>query len=156
MAAGPWRGARTRIEQSWRGHRITFDNSRRRLVNSDFGSANDLRVGGSASRRFGFDTPVLFNRILQQEGEVMKTSASAVVKSLAVAALLGGSALFTTGCSHTDSLSDDLLAPPAYTAGENFHRQLRYAAYDWHQGIDDFDENVTMTRPGSMLTHWAL
>jgi hypothetical protein len=86
----------------------------------------------------------------------MNMSAAAVLKCLAVAALLGGSALFTTGCTHTDSLADDFLAPPAYSAGENFHRQLRYAAYDWHQAIDDFDKQVVMTRPGSMLTHWSI
>jgi hypothetical protein len=85
----------------------------------------------------------------------MKTSS--VLKSLAVAIILSGSAIFTTGCSHNTGGTDfDLLAPPAYTSNENFHRQLRYAAYDWQQAIDDFDREVVMTRPASRLSRWDI
>ena len=83
----------------------------------------------------------------------MKTSA--ICKSLAVMALLGPVALLSTGCSH-GGLHSGLLDPPAYTAGENMHREWRYAGFDWQQAIDDFDKNVTMTRPGSMMTEWNI
>ena len=48
----------------------------------------------------------------------------------------------------------DLLAPPAYTTGENAQREFRYAAYDWSQAIEDIDKDVLMTRPSSRLTNW--
>ena len=78
-----------------------------------------------------------------------------VLKTLAVAVLLGGTSLFTTGCSHS-GLEYDFLAPPAYSSSENFHRQLRYAAFDWNQAIDDFDKDVVMTRPGSHMSEWNI
>jgi hypothetical protein len=85
----------------------------------------------------------------------MITSVTAVVRSLAIAALIGGAAMLAGGCSHS-GMEDGFLAPPAYSAGENMHRQWRYAGYDWQQAIDDFDTQVTMTRPGSNMTHWNL
>ena len=81
----------------------------------------------------------------------MKTSA--ILKSLCVALVLGGSAFFMGGCAH-DGLGTDLLAPPAYSGKENAQRIWRYAAYDWSQVIDDFDKDVTMTRPSSRLFAW--
>jgi hypothetical protein len=84
----------------------------------------------------------------------MKTSA--ICKSLAVMALLGSAALFSTGCSHEHGLHNDIFGPPGYTSGENAQRQLRYAAFDFQEAIDDFDKNVTMSRPGSMMTEWNI
>ena len=83
------------------------------------------------------------------------------LKSLGIMAMLGAAALLTQGCQeHSDSqqsgLQQDLLGPPAYTGCENASRQLRYAGYDWQQAIDDFDKNVTMTRPGSTMTMWNI
>jgi hypothetical protein len=83
----------------------------------------------------------------------MKTSS--VLKTLAVALLLGGGSLFTTGCSHS-GLEYDFLAPPAYSSSENSARIWRYAAFDWNQAIEDFDRDVTMTRPGSRMTMWDI
>jgi hypothetical protein len=76
------------------------------------------------------------------------------LKSLGIMAMLGAAALLTQGCQQQGGLQTDLLGPPAYTSGENASRELRYAAYDWQQAIDDFDKNVTMTRPGSTMTTW--
>ena len=81
----------------------------------------------------------------------MKTSA--VIKSLAVALVLGGSSLVLGGCSNG---VPDLLAPPAYSSAENSQRIWRYADYDRAQMIEDFDFNVTMTRPHSYGTVWNL
>ena len=78
---------------------------------------------------------------------------SATLKSLAAALVLGGSSLFIGGCAN-DGLRPDLLAPPAYTTGENAQREFRYAAYDWSQAIEDIDKDVLMTRPSSRLTNW--
>ena len=87
----------------------------------------------------------------QQEGEVMKTSS--VFKSFAMAVVVAGSALFSTGCAKT-GLENDFFAPPAYSSGENIQRQIRYAQFDWSQAIEDFDRNITMSRPSSELTLW--
>jgi hypothetical protein len=84
----------------------------------------------------------------------MKTSA--IGKSLAMMALLGAAALFSTGCSSEHGLHNDLLGPPGYSAGENAQREFRYAAFDFQEAVDDFDQNVTMSRPGSMLTRWNI
>jgi hypothetical protein len=81
----------------------------------------------------------------------MKTSSA--LKSLAMAAVVAGSALFSTGCAKT-GLEYDFLAPPAYSSAENMQREFRYAQYDWSQAIDDFDRDVTMSRPSSELTKW--
>jgi hypothetical protein len=78
---------------------------------------------------------------------------SSVVKSLAVAVLLGGASLFSTGCAKT-GLEYDFLAPPGYSMGENFQRQGRNAQIDQNQLIEDFDKDVTMSRPASELTKW--
>ena len=40
------------------------------------------------------------------------------------------------------------------SSGENAQRILRYADYDRAQIIDDFDRNVTMSRPTGYLTPW--
>lgn len=81
----------------------------------------------------------------------MKTSA--LFKSLAATIVLGSAALFTAGCSHS-GLEYDFLAPPAYSSSENSQRALRNAAFDWSQAIEDFDRNVTMSRPATTLTEW--
>ena len=81
----------------------------------------------------------------------MKTSS--VLKSLAMAAVVAGSSLFSTGCAKT-GLENDFFAPPAYSSAENLQREFRYANYDWSQAIDDFDRVVTMSRPSSDLTRW--
>ena len=80
-----------------------------------------------------------------------------VLKTLAGGLMLGGAALLSGGCHSSQSgLGYDFLAPPAYSSGENAQRQLRYAAYDWSQAIEDFDKQVVMTRPGSHLTGWNI
>ena len=68
----------------------------------------------------------------------------------------GAAAMLSQGCQQSSSsgLQADLLGPPAYSSGENASRELRYAAYDWQQAIDDFDQNVTMSRPGSFMSTW--
>jgi hypothetical protein len=81
----------------------------------------------------------------------MKTST--VLKTLTVALTLGGASLFSGGCAKT-GLENDYFAPPAYSSAENVQREFRYANYDWSQAIDDFDRNVTMSRPASTLTRW--
>ena len=78
------------------------------------------------------------------------------LKTLAGGLILGGCALCGAGCHSNSGLGYDFLAPPAYSSGENFHRQLRYAAYDWSQAIDDFDRQVVMTRPGSAMSTWNI
>ena len=78
---------------------------------------------------------------------------SSTLKSLAIAALLGAGSLFSTGCAKT-GLEYDFFAPPGYSSGENFQRQIRFAQYDWNQAIDDFDKDVLMTRPASEMTIW--
>jgi hypothetical protein len=79
----------------------------------------------------------------------MKFSFLKPVTGLALMSL----ALLSIGCGNS-GLHTDLLGPPGYSAGENATRQLRYAAFDQQQLIDDFDKNVTMSRPGGMLTTW--
>ena len=81
----------------------------------------------------------------------MKTSA--VIKSLAIAVTLAGSSIFLGGCA-TGGV--DLLAPPDASSAENGQRNLRYADYDRAQIIDDFDRDVTMSRPEGPLTHFNL
>ena len=81
----------------------------------------------------------------------MKTSTA--LKSLAAALLMAGSTLFAGGCAQS-GLGWDPLAPPAYSSSENSQRIWRYAAFDWSQAIEDFDRNVTMSRPGSRFTVW--
>jgi hypothetical protein len=97
---------------------------------------------------------LLGNWTFQQEGEVMKIAFG--LKALAGGVILGGAALCSGGCQSHSGLEYDFLAPPAYSSGENFQRQLRYAAYDWSQAIEDFDKQVVMTRPGSHLTGWNI
>jgi hypothetical protein len=75
------------------------------------------------------------------------------LKSLGIMTMLGAVSLLSQGCQQS-GLQPDLLGPPAYSSGENASRELRYAAYDWQEAIDDFDKNVTMTRPGSFMTTW--
>jgi len=75
------------------------------------------------------------------------------MKSLALALLLAGSAFIFGGCA---TGAPDLLAPPAYSSTENAQRIWRYADYDRSQLIEDFDRNVSMTRPHSMMTFWNL
>jgi hypothetical protein len=101
----------------------------------------------------GLDPPLFRNWISQQEGEVMKTSS--VLKTLAVAVVLGGGSLLTTGCAKT-GLENDYFAPPAYSSAENVQREIRYGNYDWSQAIDDFDRHVTLSRPSSTLTRWHI
>lgn len=80
----------------------------------------------------------------------MKTSTT---RFLSIAVLIAAGGLSMTGCAKS-GLEADLLAPPAYSSSENFSRQMRYAAFDQQQVIDDFDRHVTMSRPGSTLTKW--
>ena len=82
----------------------------------------------------------------------MKTSS--IFKSFALAFVLGSASLFSGGCSHSSGLEYDFLAPPAYSSSENSQRSLRNAANDWSQAIEDFDRNVTMSRPAGTLTPW--
>jgi hypothetical protein len=90
---------------------------------------------------------------LQQEGRIMIRFVT--LKSLGIMTMLGAASLLSQGCQQSSSgLQADLLGPPAYSSAENASRQLRYAAYDWQQAIDDFDKNVTMTRPGSFMSTW--
>ena len=78
---------------------------------------------------------------------------SRVIKSLALALLLGGSSIGIGGCA---TGMPDLLAPPGYTSSENAQRIWRYADYDRSQAVDDFDRQITMTRPHSFTNPWAL
>jgi hypothetical protein len=78
----------------------------------------------------------------------------AILKPLAATGLFS-IVVVASGCSNS-GLHTDVLGPPGYTASENATRQLRYAGFDFEQAIDDFDKNVTMTRPGSMLTTWNI
>jgi len=80
---------------------------------------------------------------------------SSILKSFAVAIVLGSASLFNGGCSHS-GLEYDFLAPPAYTSTENNQRVIRNMANDWSQAIEDFDRNVTMTRPAGTLTEWHI
>ena len=75
------------------------------------------------------------------------------MKSLALALLLAGSAFIFGGCA---TGAPDLLAPPAYSSTENAQRIWRYVDYDRSQLIDDFDRQVSMTRPHSFTNPWAL
>ena len=86
----------------------------------------------------------------QQEGQYMKTTTG--LKAFAAAILLGVPALLMIGCN--DPLAWDPLAPPDVSSRENAQRQLRYAGQDQAQLIDDFDRNVTMSRPSGYLTPW--
>ena len=70
-------------------------------------------------------------------------------KSLLFAATLASFALTFGGCT-------DWLAPPAYSSSENSQRIWRYMDYDRAQLIEDFDRDVTMTRPHSSMTMWDL
>ena len=81
----------------------------------------------------------------------MKTSS--IFKSFAVVVLLGSASLFSVGCSHS-GLEYDFLAPPAYSSSENTQRNLRNMANDWSQAIEDFDRDVTMSRPTGTMTTW--
>jgi hypothetical protein len=78
------------------------------------------------------------------------------LKSLGIMTMLGVASLLCQGCQQSSSsgLQQDLLGPPAYSSSENNSRELRYAAYDWQEAIDDFDKNVTMSRPGSFMSTW--
>ena len=78
---------------------------------------------------------------------------STTLKSLVATAVIGAASLFSTGCIKT-GLENDYFAPPAYSSIENYQRERRYADYDWSQAIDDFDHDVTMSRPASELTKW--
>lgn len=80
----------------------------------------------------------------------MKTS---TLRFLVTAVVLSAGSVAMTGCAKS-GLEWDPLSTPAYSTSENFHRQLRMAAYNWQQVIDDFDRDVAMSRPASTLTKW--
>ena len=65
------------------------------------------------------------------------------MKTLALIGLLAAGLLTMTGCG-----------TPGYNPEERNAVILRNYSYDGAQMVDDFDNDVIMSRPASRLTHW--